>query len=334
MAPVGGPGRDRTAQGEPSVPTPPEAAEAPITFAARENPGPPPPADTVFDLDESGLVRPSPDGTVSPTGVIVFEGPPPVVPPATPERPDALAPAETAPETGAPGEAALEAALEEALEGAAEATTETPPAAETDPDTRPEPRPDGAPEPDEPAPDTAAPDATDPDTPDDAQLTPEPGPGAAADGTEVAGLDVEGAVDVAATTIVDATELAVSASLKPTGRPANIDAIVRAATARAAAEPAPAVPAAATTTPAIPTSASVANQATTSNAINLREINLLGISGPSNARRALVRMANGRYVTVKVGDRLDGGRVTSISADGLTYQKGARNFTLQLLPLG
>ena len=117
----------------------------------------------------------------------------------------------------------------------------------------------------------------------------------------------------------------------------DIDQIVQAAMARAAEAPAAAPAAAvapATTTPAIPTSASVANQATTPNAIDLREINLLGISGPSNARRALVRMENGRYVTVKVGDRLDGGRVTSITSDGLTYQKGARNYTLQLLPLG
>ena len=104
--------------------------------------------------------------------------------------------------------------------------------------------------------------------------------------------------------------------------------------ARAAAAPPAGRRHRATTTPAIPTSASVANQATTPNALNLREINLLGISGPSNARRALVRMENGRYVTVKVGDRLDGGRVTSITSDGLTYQKGSRNLSLQLLPLG
>jgi hypothetical protein len=39
-------------------------------------------------------------------------------------------------------------------------------------------------------------------------------------------------------------------------------------------------------------------------------------------------------VKVEVGDRLDGGQVTSITATRLTYQKGSRAYALEVLPLG
>ena len=256
---------------------------------------------------------------MSPTGIIVYQGAPEVVPPDRPQPP-------ALPEDATLDDAALEQAVEQAVEAAAALTTEVP-AAEV---------PDEAPAPDAAAPETAPAD-------EGAQLDTAPtgtDAGSVADAAlETAAADpasIEAAVDAVATNFVNATALAVATSVKPTQRPDDIDQIVNAAMARAAAAPPePAVATApATTTPAIPTSASVASQATTPNAINLKEINLLGISGPTNARRALVRMENGRYVTVKVGDRLDGGRVTSITSDGLTYQKGARNYTLQLLPLG
>ena len=56
-------------------------------------PGPftrPPPPGTVFDMDERGLVRPSEDGAPTPKGVLVYSGPPAVVPPTPPgeEEPD------------------------------------------------------------------------------------------------------------------------------------------------------------------------------------------------------------------------------------------------------
>ena len=350
MGAVGGPGTARSATADPSAIAEPDLPAAPGGTAERAAPLPPPPADTVFELDASGLVLPSPEGTVSPTGIIVYEGPPAVVPPTRPGTP---ALPEVTPEDATLDDAALEQAVEQAVEAAAALGTDVPSAAVVPdaPDLRPEPRPD-----DVPAPDTALPEATTPETadPEDgARLdgAPEDAPAdpaaATADadaltdapadaGIETAAADptsIEAAVDAVAASFVDATELAVATSVKPTRRPADIDQIVNAAMARAAAAPPePAAPA--ITTPAIPTSASVANQATTPNALNLREVNLLGISGPSNARRALVRMENGRYITVKVGDRLDGGRVTSITSDGLTYQKGSRNFTLQLLPLG
>ncbi|MEZ5769307.1 MAG: hypothetical protein R3D80_17765 [Paracoccaceae bacterium] len=319
LGPVDGPDTARDAPAAPTAEAAPAAPALPGGAVDRAAPLPPPPADTVFDLGENGLVAPSPEGTVSPTGIIVYQGAPEVVPPDRPQPP-------ALPEDATLDDAALEQAVEQAVEAAAALTTEVP-AAEV---------PDEAPAPDAAAPETAPAD-------EGAQLDTAPtgtDAGSVADAAlETAAADpasIEAAVDAVATNFVNATTLAVATSVKPTQRPDDIDQIVNAAMARAAAAPPePAVATApATTTPAIPTSASVASQATTPNAINLKEINLLGISGPTNARRALVRMENGRYVTVKVGDRLDGGRVTSITSDGLTYQKGARNYTLQLLPLG
>ncbi|MFN3146262.1 MAG: hypothetical protein ACE368_13960 [Paracoccaceae bacterium] len=82
--------------------------------------------------------------------------------------------------------------------------------------------------------------------------------------------------------------------------------------------------------PTLPTTASVAREATETNAINLGKVNLIGVYGSSNDRRALVRMPSGRYVKVEVGDRLDGGQVAAIGDDQLRYIKGGRNITLQL----
>ncbi|CAN0124951.1 unnamed protein product, partial [Chrysoparadoxa australica] len=62
----------------------------------------------------------------------------------------------------------------------------------------------------------------------------------------------------------------------------------------------------------------------------LKKINLIGVYGTSDNRRALVRLANGKYQKVKVGDRLDGGQVTAIGEDALRYSKGSRNLTLQM----
>ncbi|OOY31621.1 hypothetical protein [Thioclava sp. F36-6] len=155
-----------------------------------------------------------------------------------------------------------------------------------------------------------------------------------------------------------ATALAVARSAPPPTKPRNFSRSVEKALAAAiAAEPAPSVAAAAARAPVatpvpdprpadldepeptaapprLPTSASVARQATEENVINLRKINLIGLYGSSSNRRALVRLSNGRFVKVGVGDRLDGGRVTQIGSNALTYKKGSRNLTLKLLQGG
>ena len=128
-----------------------------------------------------------------------------------------------------------------------------------------------------------------------------------------------------------ATAQAISSSVKPRQRPANFANIVdRAQRSRPAAATAAAVPAAATATPRIPSSASVARQATINNAINLRKLNLIGVYGTAADRRALVRLPNGRYRKVQVGDRLDGGQVVAIGEAQLQYQKSGRNETLKI----
>jgi len=313
-------------------------------------PVPPPPPGTSFDLDENGLVRPTPEGALSPTGILVFSGPPERVPPARPgdlpdvappfalpdvpnirprPRPaDFVPPANpiAPPDVPAPGTAA-----EEAPQTAPE--TETPPEAAPEIDGE-----DNA----ELAPTDDEADASS-ETALAAVPRPEPRPDDLVVSTASASAAIDAAVsDAIAAALVNPTELAVATSRKPSERPTNFAAIIDSAReaasdgsrVAAAAAATPAVAAAASVAPAIPTSASVATQATVKNAINLREINLVGIYGTSSARRALVRMKNGRYVKVEVGDKLDGGRVTSITATELTYQKGNRAYKLGVLPLG
>ena len=130
------------------------------------------------------------------------------------------------------------------------------------------------------------------------------------------------------------TAQAVLSSRAPATRPANFVKIV--AKARRAAPTddsvvlASAGAVATPQLPSIPTRANVAQEATIKNAINLSKVNLIGVYGSSVERRALVRLASGRYIKVQVGDRVDGGKVAAISADELRYIKGGRNVILKL----
>lgn len=131
--------------------------------------------------------------------------------------------------------------------------------------------------------------------------------------------------------IVNPTAQAVPVSSRPDPRPRNMDRIVARANdaqTRAATQVAAVAPR--TVAPSGPTGSAVAQNATLDNAINLRAVNLIGIYGGSGDRRALVRLGNGRYVRVTVGDRLDGGRVSAISAAALRYTKRGREITLQV----
>ena len=123
------------------------------------------------------------------------------------------------------------------------------------------------------------------------------------------------------------TAQAVTASLRPRQRPSNIAQLAQRATP---ITPVVATPAAATVTPSIPTTASVARQATIKNAINLNKISLIGVYGTTSNRRALVRMANGRYKKVQVGDRIDGGKVAAIGDTELRYVKSGKNIVLKM----
>ncbi|MGI9369523.1 MAG: hypothetical protein ACR2O2_11875, partial [Ruegeria sp.] len=63
----------------------------------------PAPADSVFELNDSGLVDPTKEGTLNPDGVLVYLGKPSSIPPETPARPET----ETAEEEAGPGLAAF-----------------------------------------------------------------------------------------------------------------------------------------------------------------------------------------------------------------------------------
>ena len=138
----------------------------------------------------------------------------------------------------------------------------------------------------------------------------------------------------------NASDLAVSASLRPGSRPSQFSAIVQRSLRNAQAAATPAQPqqaepiqtarAAVPSAPVIPTSASVSREATQARAINLRQVNLLGVMGTTSSRRALVRLSNGRVVTVRVGETLDGGQVTAIGDDELRYTRRGRNVVLRI----
>ena len=143
-------------------------------------------------------------------------------------------------------------------------------------------------------------------------------------------------------------------SRRPAAKPDNFSAAVEAAVAAAvrtpeppaaAPEPAPKNKAiakadeldeidepqiASAPAPKIPTKASVAKQATFTKAINLSKINLIGVYGTQSNRYALVRLANGKFRKVGVGDKIDGGQVRAITQNELRYQKGGRLLALPM----
>ncbi|MFD1883085.1 hypothetical protein [Paracoccus pacificus] len=80
-----------------------------------------------------------------------------------------------------------------------------------------------------------------------------------------------------------------------------------------------------------PTAAGVARTATQSRGIDLRRTTLIGIFGAGRNSRALVRTGNGRFVKLKLGDRLDGGVINSIGNGQVTYVKGGRQQALRIL---
>lgn len=329
---------------------PPPAAQAP-----------PPPFGTVYQFDENGLIRATPEGIVTPEGVLLTAGPPPRVPP---ERPATIAEAAAA--------AAIDAALAArnaapdpaAAPGTATPDGATPPLADSaeqfiipaDPalaDNRPLARPA-----------TLAPPATQTEaaSDDDAALSPElaarlAGVRPAARPASLAAAAVAAGAIAPATASNNGslalvapegtvTPLGLAISRRPAARPEDMNRAVEEAVAAAIRQPDPTPapapqddapyaieedePEVVAAAPRIPSAANVAKQATVRNAINLRDVNLIGVYGTSSQRYALVRNPNGRYVKVEVGDRLDGGRVAAITASELRYEKRGRMVVLEL----
>lgn len=279
-----------------------------------------------FDLDERGFVLATPEGTLSPRGVMVYAGQPPLVPrPRTEVLPESL----VLP-VGAADPELLGARPEPRPDGiaAAVAAALLEAAAIDDADSAPQTQPEESPE-----------DAG----PEDDQSSLQTAPGGvaltslrpASRPTDLAAPAEDPAPESA---IVSDSALAVATSLQPSARPSDFSQTVQQALASARSAPAAsatsaAAPAAATPTAApssIPTRASVAEQATETRAINLRRVNLIGVFGTQSDRRALVRLSNGQVVRVRVGDRLDGGQVAAIGENELRYIKSGRNHVLTI----
>lgn len=260
---------------------------------------PPPPAfGAAFDLTDSGLVAPTPDGVLTPEGAFVILGQPSRLPLPRPREIASEVPvidAEAAVlgtfrPAERPGDLA-ETRERQVLNGFTEAELA---------DVRPTSRPDSPQE-------TAA----------QASLFP------------AASTDPD-AVNEAVREAIAGTELAVARSLMPRTRPANITQIVASADRTPTEQPTAVAASAVAAGPSIPSNADVSRAATERNAIRLRNVNLIGVNGSSSDRRALVRLASGRFVRVNVGDRLDGGRVAAIGETTLQYVRSGRTVTLEI----
>lgn len=295
-----------------------------------DTPADPAAADTMFTMDTRGLVQPTPEGALTPDGILVYAGQPALVPP---DRP-----AET---LAQPGEDPAEAAARiEALERIAALRPRVRPGdlSETNQretlggrtrdelaSLRPRLRPKSAQE-----------------LAEQAAAASTAAAAAAAATSEAVSPDpeaVNAALQAAAAVqppdpFAGATAQAVKVSVKPNARPRNFDRIVqrsqRLAEQQETRTAAVAVPRNQRIAPSGPTPTTVARAATEKNALRMRQVNLIGVYGSNSNRRALVRLANGSYKKVKVGDRLDGGRVAAIGTSDLRYVKSGRSVTLTM----
>ena len=308
----------------------------------------PPPFGTTYQFDAQGMIKPTAEGIITPEGVTLISGKPPRLPEP---RPAALAAAAPAPATPAapaveatPPAAAPPFPSDPALAGA---RPKARPATLATPAPGPAPG-DGA----ALAPTDAAPPGQKPRARPAALAAAAPAASDAA-AASIANLDQP------------ASPLAIAISRRPAARPASVNRAVEAAVAEAASAPAiaapepeaapksqvklasaaapdpepkgqPSAPEAdsepevASAAPSIPTRASVAKQATLKNAFDLGKTNLIGVYGTPSKRYALVRTSSGNFKKVRPGDRIDGGKVVSISEDALRFQKGSRTVVLTL----
>jgi hypothetical protein len=318
---------DPQIEGEDAVALPAPAPDGSIL-----SPLPPPAAGTTFDFDARGLVRPTPEGALNPDGILIHLGKPPVTPKPRPGSvvPDVAAPA---PESAIPAPDARPAPDDSGL-----------PRVPGVPNTRPKPRPDDLTQLNEKATlggRTRVELAT---------IRPRQRPAVIAALVEAAATPDAPAEAQVALELAPATRFAVPVSRLPKARPGNIAALVAAAQVapRVPAIAAPAVKgktgadaavpeddgepvlAAAAVMPKLPTKATVAKSATVANALNLSKVNLIGVYGSPSSRRALVRLSNGKFVKVKIGDKIDGGKVAAIGEAELVYVKSGRQVRLAM----
>lgn len=65
--------------------------------------------------------------------------------------------------------------------------------------------------------------------------------------------------------------------------------------------------------------------------IDTNATQVIGVIGAGRASRGLIRLRNGKVVTVRLGDRIDGGAITSIGKGRINYAKGGRQYSLPML---
>ncbi|WP_135058826.1 hypothetical protein [Paracoccus salipaludis] len=65
--------------------------------------------------------------------------------------------------------------------------------------------------------------------------------------------------------------------------------------------------------------------------IETTKTQVIGVIGAGRASRGLIRLRNGKVVTVRLGDRIDGGAINSIGNGKITYVKGGRTYNLPIL---
>ncbi|RPE71961.1 hypothetical protein EDD53_1096 [Pacificibacter maritimus] len=265
----------------------------------------PAPAGTTYEFDDRGLVRATADGAITPSGVLVFAGRPSTIPALRPVDEDTETAQVDAAETVDPIRAALTGFVPRLRpSGLAESNELAQFGGLTRAELggfRPRLRPQSAQQEAQAiaeAEGAEAPAATAPIV--TVSLTPKPRP-------------------LNSAKLAAAARAAQAAVQQATGETSNNSAAERVT----ASVPAPSIPTGRTAT-------TVAQAATVKNAINLRRVNLMGVYGSSSDRRALVRLSSGRLAKVKVGDKVDGGRVQSIANSSLTYVKGGRSVTLNV----
>ncbi len=268
------------------------ATQSYLTDVALPDIASPPASGTRFAFDDNGRVVPTEDGALSPDGFTVFLGSPPLKPPAALQQQQDVPEARSAPDTTALAQARPRARPGDLVEQNERATLGGLLRSEL------------------------------------ALLRPQLRPAAPQEAEAVQDVDTTNLVESEVTEPISA--LAVAQSIRPATRPRNFDRVVARASRTAVAPQRVAAVAPRTVTPSIPSSASVTREATVRNAINLSRVNLIGVYGTPSNRRALVRLKNGRYQKVKVGDRFDGGRVSAIGDSELRYQKGNRNVVLKM----
>ncbi|RJE83737.1 hypothetical protein [Paracoccus onubensis] len=79
------------------------------------------------------------------------------------------------------------------------------------------------------------------------------------------------------------------------------------------------------------TAASVAAAATTKGGIQINRTQIIGTVGAGKASRALVRLSNGKVITLRLGDKINGGQIVEIGDSRITYVEGGRSKQLSVL---